>query len=411
MGDRSPEYEGFPGRRSLSPTYEESQSRLLRSPTYEERPSSKVQPEPPFEDHPSIRSQQGSIEQNGRQSSVVQEDHASEHHIPDAEDAPLVDPMSASNKNTRRFTDPPAVVDLNGMPPCVVLQHRPAAWITKKRQLPLSIFAAAVLTKEGLLEMKDLIFISKDSDMMRDPKDPVSGALLGCYDVIGGITLGLAAGPIELGKQASPLLKSSNHSRKNSEAQMEKSDAATSASTKSIPQAAGKVALGAAKGLGRVVTTGLKSPALIMHSVTRGFHNLPKAYGEEVRVYENVTGLRSGLLVSAKSFGHGLGDGLRDFATKPIDGAEKNGIIGFGTGLATGIANLAFKPTAGACGLVGYSSVGVYKSIRKIGASKKENPADVARKLGEDEYQQSTDADRLFVVRLWCQIQMRMRID
>lgn len=182
---------------------------------------------------------------------------------------------------------------------------------------------------------------------MRDPQDPVSGALLGCYDVLGGMALGLAAGPIELSKQAGPLLKSSNHSHKDSDSQTEKPTPTTSGEAKSVPQAAGKVAVGAAKGLGRVVTTGLKSPALIMHSLTRGFHNLPKAYGEEVRVYENVTGLRSGLLVSAKSFGHGLGDGLRDFATKPIDGAEKNGFIGFSTGLATGLANLALKPTAG----------------------------------------------------------------
>ena len=64
-------------------------------------------------------------------------------------------------------------------------------------------------------------------------------------------------------------------------------------------------------------------------------------------MYENVTGFRSGLLVSAKSFGHGLGDGIRDLATKPIEGAEKNGVSGFTTGLVTGLANLAFKPAAG----------------------------------------------------------------
>ena len=117
--------------------------------------------------------------------------------------------------------------------------------------------------------------------------------------------------------------------------------------SKGFAHASGQVAIGTARGLGRVVTTSLKSPALIMHGVTRGFHNLPKTYGEEVRQYETVTGLRSGLLVSAKSFGHGLGDGIKDLVAKPIDGAEKNGVIGFGAGLATGIANVVCKPAAG----------------------------------------------------------------
>jgi hypothetical protein len=121
----------------------------------------------------------------------------------------------------------------------------------------------------------------------------------------------------------------------------------TSDDGKGIPHAVAQVALGTAKGLGRIVTTSLKSPALILHGVTRGFHNLPKAYGEEVRQYENVIGLRSGLLVSAKSFGYGLGDGLKDLATKSMEGAENNGVVGFGTGLARGVLNAAFKPASG----------------------------------------------------------------
>jgi hypothetical protein len=191
--------------------------------------------------------------------------------------------------------------------------------------------------------------IAKDADMKRDPTDPISGAVLGCYDVVSDIMLGLAAGPIEISKQADPLFHAS-HTRQDASSRTEerpKSITASSAEFKRIPFAIGKVALGTAKGLGSVVTTSLKSPALIMHGVTRGFHNLPKMYGEEVRVYDSVTGLRSGLLVSAKSFGHGLGDGVRDFATKPVEGAEKNGIVGFSTGLATGIANMALKSAAG----------------------------------------------------------------
>ncbi len=64
----------------------------------------------------------------------------------------------------------------------------------------------------------------------------------------------------------------------------------------------------------------------------------------------------------------------------------------------------------GACGLIGYSSVGVYKSIRNIGSAKKDDPVELMRRFGEAEYQQASDADRRNVVHLWCQMQMRVRI-
>ena len=187
--------------------------------------------------------------------------------------------------------------------------------------------------------------ISQYSDMKHDPTDPVSAAFLTTYDVVSGIMLGLIAGPVELGKQTTPLLLQREIRRK------EKRDGTASASspldTKDSPHVARQVALGTAKGFGRIITTSLKSPAIVMHGITRGFHNLPKAYGEEVRQYENVTGLRSGLLVSFKSFGYGLSDGIRDLIIKPIDGAEKNGVLGFAAGCATGVMNAAFKPAAG----------------------------------------------------------------
>jgi hypothetical protein len=244
--------------------------------------------------------------------------------------------------------------------------------------------------------------------------------LLSTYDVVGSLMLGLVAGPIELNKQTMLMHKEATSNGR-------RVGDAPSVNIKGGAHAAGQVALGTAKGFGRVVTTSLESPAIIMHGITRGFHNLPKAYGEQVRQYENVTGFRSGLSVSAKSFGYGLKDGLGDLIRKPYEGAEKNGVIGLGTGIAKGLANAAIKPTAGktffqegmygladwdlgACGLIGYSSVGVYKSISNIGSSKKEKPTDVVRRVGEVEYQQASDADKLYIVQLWCQTQMRVRI-
>ncbi|KAI1509233.1 ATG-C domain containing protein [Pyrenophora tritici-repentis] len=306
--------------------------------------------------------------------------------------------------HTRSLSDPTASTHaiLDCVRVCSVLQDRPAVWLVKRKNMALSALAGAVLTKEGLLKAKDmqLITIATGPGTNREPTDPLSGVLVGCYDVADGIISGLIAGPVTLGKQISH-----RHSTVNPDA------SSTGSRAKGVARASGRVALGTAKGLGKVVTTSLKSPLLIMEGVTRGFHNFPKTYGEEVRQYETVTGLRSGLVVSAKSFGHGIGDGIKDIVAKQIDGAEKNGVIGFGTGLATGVANVVCKPTAGVSGLVSYSSLGLYRSIRKIGASKKEDPAEEVRSLGEAECRELGDADRLFIVRRWCQTQMHVNID
>jgi hypothetical protein len=69
---------------------------------------------------------------------------------------------------------------------------------------------------------------------------------------------------------------------------------------RSAMDAAGQVAKGTGKGLGRIVGAGFKAPMTFTHGLTRGFHNVPKLYGEEVREYENVVDIRSGLAVSAK---------------------------------------------------------------------------------------------------------------
>ena len=60
-------------------------------------------------------------------------------------------------------------------------------------------------------------------------------------------------------------------------------------------------ALGAGKGVGRIVGAGLKSPMDFTLSLARGFHNAPKLYGDEtVRRTEKITGLQSGLKVAGK---------------------------------------------------------------------------------------------------------------
>ena len=59
-------------------------------------------------------------------------------------------------------------------------------------------------------------------------------------------------------------------------------------------------ALDTGKGLARIVGAGFKSPMDFSLNVAKGFHNVPKLYGGEVRKVDNVTDLKSGLSTAAK---------------------------------------------------------------------------------------------------------------
>lgn len=60
-------------------------------------------------------------------------------------------------------------------------------------------------------------------------------------------------------------------------------------------------ALGAGKGVSRIVGAGLKSPMDFTLSLAKGFHNAPKLYGDEsVRQADRVTGFQSGLRAAGK---------------------------------------------------------------------------------------------------------------
>lgn len=60
-------------------------------------------------------------------------------------------------------------------------------------------------------------------------------------------------------------------------------------------------ALDTGKGLARIVGAGFKSPMDFSLNVAKGFHNVPKLYGGEVRKVDNVTDLKSGLSTAAKA--------------------------------------------------------------------------------------------------------------
>lgn len=54
-------------------------------------------------------------------------------------------------------------------------------------------------------------------------------------------------------------------------------------------------ALDSGKGISRIIGTGLKAPMVFTSNASKGFANLPRLYGDEVRKEEKVTGIESGL--------------------------------------------------------------------------------------------------------------------
>ena len=124
-------------------------------------------------------------------------------------------------------------------------------------------------------------------------------------------------------------------------------------------------AVGTSKGFGKIIGAGLKAPMDVTLAMSRGFHNIPKLYGEEVRQVDRVTGIQSGLKAAGKEFGIGIYEGITGLVTQPYSGAKKEGTKGFFKGMGKGIAGVQFKPSAAALALPAYALQGLYKEYQK----------------------------------------------
>ena len=100
-----------------------------------------------------------------------------------------------------------------------------------------------------------------------------------------------------LGRSASRSRSPKRGSNANTPGQVaERSNSASDAAHMSLDSA-----VGAGKGVGRMLGVGLKSPMDFTLSLARGFHNAPKLYGDEsVRPADKVTDFQSGLKAAGK---------------------------------------------------------------------------------------------------------------
>ncbi|ESZ99059.1 glycosyltransferase family 1 protein [Sclerotinia borealis F-4128] len=162
-------------------------------------------------------------------------------------------------------------------------------------------------------------------------------------------------------------------------------------------------AIGAGKGISRIVGAGLKSPMDFTLGLARGFHNAPKLYGDDtVRPQEKVTDFQSGLKAAGREFGYGMFDGITGLVTQPLRGAEKEGTAGLIKGIGKGIAGVVLKPGAAIWGLPGYTFMGIHKEVRKLFGSSVLNYIIAARTAqGFEDAQKCSREERMDIIKRW----------
>lgn len=198
---------------------------------------------------------------------------------------------------------------------CSVLNDRPATWtVKKKRGMALCPLAAAVLVREGILDTKQLELVpsllerpSTSTSRLNphDPTDPLSAVIISSYDVVGDVLLGAAGGPVEVARKLGPLARESQRNEvlaRQSQASTwaRENESSTDNALMVGPKALVHYGVGTYKGCRKIVETAIKTPMTYTHSLTRGFHNMPKLYGEQLRPREEVVDMKSGLVVGGK---------------------------------------------------------------------------------------------------------------
>ncbi|KAF7898331.1 hypothetical protein EAF00_004777 [Botryotinia globosa] len=231
---------------------------------------------------------------------------------------------------------------------CDLLGSQNAVWLwsRKAHKVKLSDRAAYILLKNKKIVAKDLTVFKSQPFVIENPRwDPLtatSSALLGTIVDFSTALWNTVADPYKAYNVAP-------HSR------ADKISSTSGAIGNSM------VALG-----GSLTKATLVS---IPMALADGFHAAPTLYGEKVRDYGPLTDWKSGGVIAGKSFGYGFYDGITGIVTQPMQGAKKDGAVGFAKGLAKGTVGLITKPGAAMFGLMAYPAMGLYKSINEMGLS------------------------------------------
>ncbi|KAK3394228.1 glycosyltransferase family 28 domain-containing protein [Podospora didyma] len=164
-----------------------------------------------------------------------------------------------------------------------------------------------------------------------------------------------------------------------------------------------ETAIGAGKGVGRIVNTGMQMPMNFCMGLARGFRNAPRLYGDEtVRPAEKVTSFTSGLKIAGKEFGLGFYDGIAGLVTQPMKGAEQEGGAGLLKGFGKGIGGLILKPASAIWSLPAYTMQGIHAEVRNMFSKSSLNYIITSRVLqGNGDLAASTAAEQMDILMRW----------
>jgi hypothetical protein len=125
-------------------------------------------------------------------------------------------------------------------------------------------------------------------------------------------------------------------------------------------------------------------------AATEGMRAMPRIYQQDRKDHGHVKGVKSGVVVAGKNFGHCMYEGFTDIFIETAHGKKEQGAIGAVKGLGKGLVSMATKISAGVIGLVAYPGQGVHKSIRTAMHSSTTKSI-VEAKLQEGNWMMSTD--------------------
>jgi hypothetical protein len=340
---------------------------------------------------------------------------------------------------------------------CTLAPSRAAVWRIRRTQVKLSAFAACTLANANLLDFHDLkLFRPQEYYTDEGPWDPVSGGFTACCRAFGGMAMGLADFPSETlkalqlpfgsSRQQSRTPVSSitgksemSHAGERSNSRISPAQSQTSAdgsealiriqSPPNLDNACQRPSCSrndsssqdhdmlrqtgahTSKGLGRIMKAAVRAPMDVSVSMTKGFHNVPKLWGDDtVRPQERVSDFKSGIKAVGKEFGYGWYDGVTGLFTQPWTGAQKEGASGFIKGFGKGIGGFATKPNAALLSVLGYTMKGVHKEVQKLFGSNVQTYIITSRTAqGYEEWLQSSDAEKEDVMVRWKLIQKYLK--
>ncbi|KAH0365190.1 sterol glucosyltransferase, partial [Aureobasidium melanogenum] len=304
---------------------------------------------------------------------------------------------------------------------CDVIKDEPAAWTYRdgSNSIKLSKRAAAILTRQAMLKPGNLTHYASRPiiiDAKRwEPVPAVVSASLHTAGSIGRAAAGVVSEPYQLYKSTKARSDLSDahagpsravkYAENETQPSAEQADTVSSDQKKVLsihltataPRKRGdqraimsgssdatnrtrEIMKVSAKNAGKFFFSPIKGVVLeIPLAAVEGMWALPRLHDDTGYQHTAVRDWKSGGSVAAKSFVHGIHEGMTDIFIKTYVGKKKEGAKGVAKGLSMGFVNLTMKTGAGALGLIAYPCQGVYKSIHAAMHTKTRNAVEQAK--------------------------------